>query len=175
MIGLTHEEVKNLIKDCKDKDELQKIILENYDGYLFTSELKDKDKTLNTALVMYLLSYYKEYKRISDSYYDDNIIVNYNKIDCLLKLQCNNFHYEIIEKILKDKKIEGILIKEFNLFEDITRDTIISLLYYFGCLTIQSKSFCSNHITFKVPNRVMLEVYSDYFVQMLREQNIFIR
>ncbi len=173
MIGLTHEEVKSLIKEIVKKEEQEdayNLMIEYYDGYLFNEDAKER--VFNATLVMYFLDYYENYDSIPKSLYDANIIVNYDKIDNLLKLQNNNFYPEITNEILKNNEINGVIIDKFNLAENVNKNTLINLLYYFGCLTVSRYDPLKAKIVFKVPNKVMEDTYENYFIKLLESKNI---
>ncbi len=64
MIGLTHQEVKDLLKEVveeKDREEIYNLMVSNYDGYLFNEEATER--VFNATLVMYLLNYYEAFKK----------------------------------------------------------------------------------------------------------------
>jgi len=173
MIGLTHEEVKTAIENIiqeGDKDEIFETMEKHYDGYLFNKQVEEK--VFNATLVMYFLSHYVSHNNtIPKELYDNNIVVNYGKIDNLLKLQDNVFYKELIEEILKTDSITGMLKTQFNLQEDFTRDDIISLLYYFGYLTIGEVNIVGG-VKFIVPNYVMKMTYGNYFLKILSDFEI---
>ncbi len=173
MVGLTHEEVKWLFKELnlskEEQDKVFNLMISQYDGYRF-SENTD-ERIFNATLVMYFLSEYIRDKQIPKKLYDNNIVVNYGKIDNLLRLQDNKFYKEIISDILDNGEITGILKTQFNLAEDFVRDDIISLLYYFGYLTIKTSDI-TGQIIFKIPNLVMKETYGNYFIKLIRDENV---
>ena len=171
MIGLTHEDVKYLIKDTeKEKqDKIFDLMLNNYDGYIFNK--KSGDRVFNATLVMYFMSEYNRFLEIPDQLLDNNIAFNYGKVENLLKLQDNNFYKDVLDNILKSGTIEGELKPKFNLSEEFAKDDIISLLYYFGYLTIE-KEVIGGKILFKIPNYVMNELYTNYFLKLLRDIKI---
>lgn len=70
---------------------------------------------------------------------DTNIAFNYGKIGNLLKLQNNCYYNEILDTLLKTGTIDGELKSKFNLEVNFKRDDIISLLYYFGYLTMDER------------------------------------
>lgn len=171
MIGLTHEEVKKLISDIEPKKqkEIFDLMVKNYDGYLFNYKLDTR--VFNATLVMYFLRDYYRYNQIPDELMDSNIAFNYGKIENLLKLQNNEYWYDIIDSILKTGEVTGELKNKFNLSDDFDHDDIVSLLYYFGYLTIKEIGI-GNTIIFKIPNYVMKELYSNYFLKLLRDNDI---
>ena len=166
MIGLTHEEVRYLIKDIEEsrQDEIFDLMLKNYDGYLFSKE--DESRVFNATLVMYFMNNYNRFLEIPKQLMDTNIAFNYGKIENLLKLQDNMFYKEVLDTILKTGFISGNLKEKFNLEEDFVRDDIISLLYYFGYLTIDKKEIYDDCIIFRIPNRVMSELYYNYLLHL---------
>ena len=170
MIGLTHEEVKYLIKDIDEskQEEIFNLMLKNYDGYLFSK--KSKTRVFNATLVMYFMSNYNRFLEIPECLLDNNIAFNYGKIGNLLKLQNNEFYEDILDTVLKTGTIEGELKTKFNLELKFKRDDLISLLYYFGYLTIKEVSFGSN-VVFEIPNYVMNALYANYFLELLEESN----
>ena len=168
MIGLTHEEVKELLNDVvleKDREEIYQLMIENYDGYLFHKDASER--VFNATLVMYLLNYYQRYQSIPESLMDKNIVSNYGKIGNLLKLQNNPYYEEILEQLLKEGNISGELINNFNLLVPFTEDDIISLLYYFGYLTIKEKNIWNEKTVFQIPNKVMKDAYENYFINLV--------
>ena len=171
MIGLTHEEVKSLLNEVEEEkqEEIYQLMISNYDGYLFNKE--QEEKSFNATLVMYFLDYYYRLNKIPDSLIDINIAFNYGKVENLIKLYQNNYYQDILNDLFTTDTVTGILKEKFNLEYDFMKDDIISLLYYFGYLTI-GKGLLGNSYLFKIPNYVMKETYTNYFIHLLNEENI---
>ena len=171
MIGLTHDEVKELTKEIdKEKQaDIYKLMLDNYDGYLFNKD--QESRSFNATLVMYFLNNYYRLNKIPDSLIDVNIAFNYGKVENLIKLYGNNYYKDILNELFKTDKISGSLKEKFNLEYDFTKDDIISLLYYFGYLTID-KALLGNSLSFRIPNYIMKETYTNYFLHILNNSNI---
>ncbi len=174
MIGLTHKEVDNLLNEVVEeknkREEIKQIMIENYDGYLFNEDAKER--VFNATLVMYLLDFYQNYKSIPKKLIDTNIVVNYGKIENILKLKNNDFYEEILDELLKTSEINGTLKYSFNLLGSLNKDDIISLLYYFGYLTIKEYNEVLNKLKFKIPNKIMKETYNNYFIDILEKLKI---
>ena len=171
MIGLTHNEVREMLKemDKEKQEEIFDLMIKNYDGYMFSK--KSSERVFNATLVMYFLKNYYDLKEIPDQLLDTNIAFNYGKIGNLLRLLNNNYYIDILNTILKKESILGELKEKFNLEEDYSKNDIISLLYYFGYLTIKGTSYGSN-IIFGIPNYIINELYTNYFLKLLRDINI---
>ncbi len=175
MIGLTHKEVKELLEQVveeKDRDSIYDLMIKNYDGYLFNKDATER--VFNATLVMYLLNYYEAFKRVPDELMDKNIVSNYGKIGNLLKLKDNEYYKDILNELLKTSEIDGQLVINFNLLIDLNENDLISLLYYFGYLTIKEYDLVANKIIFKIPNEVMKETYNNYFIEILNKMEITI-
>ena len=172
MIGLTHDEVKSLLNEVEEEkqEEIYQLMINNYDGYLFNKE--QEEKSFNATLVMYFLNYYYAFKKIPDSLIDINIAFNYGKVENLIKLYQNNYYQDILNDLFTTDTVSGILKEKFNLEYDFTKDDVISLLYYFGYLTIGKENIFDNSIQFKIPNQVMKETYNHYFVKILSDMKI---
>jgi len=172
MIGLTHDEVRKIINsienDISKQNGIYNTMLEYYDGYLFNGELNDEDKVFNATLVMGFLNYYNNTKRYPDEMIDSNIATGYEKLENLLTINNNNYYIDIINDILDNNQVTGKLISNFDLGSEFSKNHIISLLYYFGYLSIDSKSLFG--IIFRMPNRVITDLYIDYFKNILNKE-----
>ena len=153
--GFTYEEVNTLLSNIvleKDREEIHKLIIENYGGYLFHK--KASERVCNPTLVMYLLDYYQKFQTIPESLMDKNVVLNCVKMVNLLKLHDGLYYEELLEQLLKKDKVIGQLTNNFDLSVPFFEDDIISLLYYFGYLTIKEEGF-GRIIYFQIPNKVI--------------------
>lgn len=164
MLGLTHEEVKELIKDIEKKEEIFNILETNYDGYLFNEE--EETRVFNSNLVMYFLKEYYEANKVPNKLFDSNIVSSYEKIKNIIMLNNNNFYKEILDSLFYERSITGKLKDYFNLNSIINKHDIISLLYYFGYITIEEK-IDSISYKFKIPNKMMELVYNEYYLSII--------
>jgi len=173
MVGLTHSEVKNavsLVESDKSKaDEIYKTMVEYYDGYLFSDELNNEDKVFNSTLVMNFLVFYNRLKMYPKELIDNNIFTGYEKLESLLTIKDNKYYLDIINDILDNGLTEGKIITNLNLSVDFNKDHIISLLYYFGYLSIDTMNELTEKTIFKIPNKVVLDLYLDYFKSLINK------
>ncbi len=161
MIGLTIDEVKTLIKEVvfeKDQEKVYQLMLENYGGYLFSKRVEEK--LFNADLVMYLLINYEKFKEIPKEIIEKNSTFNCDEAKKLIELKQNSYSKEILEEILHNNDhIRGRL-KDFFILElDCDWNDILSLLYYFGYLTIEPDKFGGS--IFKVPNQLMKKIFEN--------------
>ena len=167
MMGFTKQELVNMMNELKiGKDEQEKILpimKENYDGYKFA--LKAKEKIYNSNMCLYFLNNYTRYQEIPNQLIDMNIASDYSKLGKMLDLCKGEEREKIIEQTISGQGIIGEITGKFNPTIEFTEKDLISMLYYLGYLTITGEEFEKPEL--KVPNRVMKEIYSEYFLQIL--------
>ena len=162
MTALTHNEVKEIINEIAcDKEKTFNEMLENYDGYKFSK--RASEKVFNPSLTMYYLSSLAKINMPPEELMDSNIISNYEQIKNIISL---GDYKNIITNILDDGLTKSELVYNFDLQTEFNNDDIISLLYYFGYLTIDSGS--TNIITFTIPNKVIRQVFNRYFLSIFK-------
>ena len=164
MLGLTHDEVKGLIKDLPNKNKIYDLLVSNYDGYLFNGEAKER--VFNSTLVMRFLSNYYEENTVPDNLFDSNIVSSYDKLKSIVMLNNNNCYLSIIDSLFYNRNITGTLKNSFNVNTITTSDDIVSLLYYFGYITIDKKINSLSYL-FKIPNKMMDLIYNDYYMSLV--------
>ena len=74
-------------------------------------------------------------------------------------------------KTLSGKGVISELTEKFNPAIEFTEKDLVSMLYYLGYLTISGNIASYPKLT--IPNKVMKEIYSDYFLKIIREQESF--
>ena len=167
MMGFTEKELIDLMKEqCiteKEQEEILPIMKEYYDGYRFS--LYGKEKMYNSNMCLYFLNNYLENKRIPNQLIDVNIASDYTKLGKMLDLCKGEEREKVIEKTVLGEGIVSEITQKFNPAMEFTETDLISMLYYLGYLTITGEVFEKPEL--KIPNRVMKEIYSDYFLEIL--------
>ena len=175
MIGLTKHEVQEAIKEVlpekteKEQEEIYNEMAQYYNGYRFSE--KSEEKTFNTTLVMY---YLKEYIKTGErpmKMLDNNIAANFEKLENLITIKNNPYSKEVLEALIQNNEITAPIIDKFNFKMDVTKDTILSMLFYFGYCTIKERKMGLN-VSFKIPNYVMSGIYNEYFMQLLLREGL---
>ena len=173
MIGFTEEELKEILKNqeisLKEQEKIIPIMKENYDGYKFC--LKAKNQIYNSNMCLYFLSRYIRLGEIPDKLIDTNIASDYSKIGKMLDLCKGENRLEILRKTVQGEPIVNTIIEKFNPAIEFTENDMISMLYYLGYLTISGELVGIPELT--IPNKVMKEIYADYFMQMMDKEAEF--
>ena len=173
MIGFTEEELKKILKNqeisLKEQEKIIPIMKENYDGYKFC--LKAKNQIYNSNMCLYFLSRYIRLGEIPDKLIDTNIASDYSKIGKMLDLCKGENRLEILRKTVQGEPIVNTIVEKFNPAIEFTENDMISMLYYLGYLTISGELVGIPELT--IPNKVMKEIYADYFMQMMDKEAEF--
>ena len=173
MMGFTREELVQILNNEEIPVEEQKKILpimkENYDGYKFS--MKAKNEIYNSNMCLYFLSEYSWSKEVPEDLIDVNIASDYNKVGKMLNLCKGENRLEILRKTVQGEPIINKIVKKFNPAIEFTENDMISMLYYLGYLTISGELVGIPELT--IPNKVMKEIYADYFMQMMDKEAEF--
>ena len=169
MMGFTEEELKGIMGEQsilkEEQEEILPIMKENYDGYKFS--LYGKEKMYNSNMCLYFLNKYINLGRIPIQLIDVNIASDYTKLGKMLDLCKGEERERVIEQTVSGEGIVSEIRQKFNPAMEFTETDLVSMLYYLGYLTIAGEVFEKPEL--KIPNRVMKEIYSDYFLQILSE------
>ena len=169
MMGFTEEELRKLMKEQniskEEQEEILPIMKENYDGYRFS--LKGKEKMYNSNMCLYFLNSYIRFKEIPNQLIDVNIASDYSKLGRMLDLCKGENRAEIIEKTVSGEGILADIVEKFNPAMEFEERELVSMLYYLGYLTISEEKLGKAEL--KIPNKVMREIYSEYFMKILNQ------
>jgi len=171
MTALTHDEIKKLISDMdiSKTSDVYNEMLENYDGYCFND--KTEELVFNPTLTMYYLNYYNRFNETPTNLLDSNILSSFEQIKNIISL---GDYKDVIKDIFDNDEIEVKLKENFDLNNNslykFKKDDIVSLLFYFGYLTIERLGYFG--IVFRIPNKVIRDVFYSYFLEILKELEV---
>ena len=169
MIGFTEQQLKSLMRDQeieeKEQEEILPIMKENYDGYKFS--INGKEKIYNSNMCLYFLNNYLELRKIPNQLIDMNIASDYSKLGKMLSLCKGEEREKVIEKTVSGEGIISEITQKFNPAIEFTETDLVSMLYYLGYLTIAGEEI--GYPILKIPNKIMKEIYSEYFLKILKE------
>jgi len=179
MVGFTEQEVRQMLDYYRlyytfnhFTDELIEVMKPWYDNYCFAPECVNEPPLYNSDMVLYFLySYIDNDGNVPEKMLDANIRTDYNKLRMLIrKDQGFEHNASIIQHIVETGTITADLKDHFP-SEDITSpDNFVSLLYYFGMLTIAGRS--RGKVVFRIPNQVVREQLYGYLERAYRENDL---
>ena len=173
MAGFTQQEIVSMMQELEiskqKQEEILPIMKENYDGYNFSVD--GMEKIYNSNMCLFFLSKYLEQEKIPSQLIDVNIASDYSKLAGMLDLCKGEEREQIIEKSVSGEGIISEITQKFNPAIEFTEKDLVSMLFYLGYLTISGEELETPEL--KTPNRVMREIYSDYFMKILSKEADF--
>ena len=139
---------------------------ENYDGYKFSMD--SNINMYNSNMCLYFLSDYIGLGRIPRRLVDVNIASDYSKLRSMLNLSNGEKKQEILEKTISGEGVITNIIDKFNPEVGFGDEEFASMLFYLGYLTITGERLSKPEL--KIPNKIMKEIYSEYFLNIIDEE-----
>ncbi len=169
MMGFTKEELIEMLDrqeiNKEEQEEILPIMKNNYDGYKFS--IGANKQIYNSNMCLYFLTDYVRLGEIPSRLIDMNIASDYSKLGNMLDLCVGENKEEILERTISGEGIASEITEKFNPAIEFTEKDMISMLYYLGYLTIAGEEF--GYPKLKIPNIVMKEIYSDYFIKAIKK------
>jgi len=181
MLGFTRDDVIEMIEYYRSNgmidhptDYLLEIMTEWYGNYRFSK--KDDEKLFNSDMILYFLDNYLLEKELPDHLIDRNVRVDYGKLRHLILVgkgenKTFNGNFNRLKEIIEKGGTTAELQEGFPLEELIDENNFISLLFYFGLLSIVSSEM--NEQVLEIPNETIRRLYYDYIKKAYDEIGIF--
>ncbi|MCS6796343.1 MAG: ATP-binding protein [Raineya sp.] len=170
MMGFSEQEVRNLLnmvlQDTSRADKIMQDLRDYYNGYKFYPF--SQENIYNSDMVLYFLKYFKDEQRYPRQMLDPNIMPDYGKLKAMFRVANWQANVRVLQEILENGVIDSELIYQFSFEKPFGKKEFINFLFYLGNLTIHSADF-SDTILFKIPNKVIEELYWQYYAQLLQE------
>jgi len=178
MMGFTEEEVREMLTYYSTNspfhhsvDELIEIIKPWYDNYCFAEECYGGTTMYNSNMVLYFVKNYIQNGKAPRSMLEDNIRIDYEKLRMLIRKDKEFAHdASIIQTLVSQGFITGELKKGFPAVNITNPDNFVSLLYYFGMLTISGTHKGKTKLT--IPNMVVQEQLYTYLLNTYNEADL---
>ena len=179
MMGFTEDEVRKMLTYYSTTshfshtvDELIELMKPWYDYYCFAQESYGRTTMYNSNMVLYFVKNYIEYNgETPKDMIEDNIRIDYEKLRMLIRKDKEFAHdASIIQTLVSQGYITGELKKGFPAASIIDPDNFVSLLYYFGMLTISGTHEGKCKLT--IPNQVVREQLYTYLLNTYNDANL---
>ena len=180
MVGFTEEEVREMLTYYGQHyefnhtvDELIEIMKPYYDNYCFALKAYGKTTMYNSNMVLsFLFKYIDEGCELPLQMLDDNIRVDYNKLRMLIRKDKEFAHdASIIQTLVSKGYVTGELKEGFPAEDIANNDNFLSLLYYFGMVTIGG--FYRGKPKFVIPNEVVREQVYTYLLDNYHDNHLY--
>jgi len=196
ILGFTRAEVETMIEYYREAGkirhttgELLEIMTNWYNSYRFTSE--QNAGIFNSSLVLYFLNEYLKSFKIPQELIDRNVRIDYHKVRHLIVVDRKgrtdskqtsqllqtqipkiNGNFSKLTSIIENGFVQSLLVKGFPIAELTGTENFISLLFYFGLLTISGITL-SGQSVLTIPNETVKQLYYDYIKETYKETQLF--
>ena len=178
VLGFTESEVREMLEYYKaegkwegNTEEILDVMRKWYDNYCFSEECTDV-KMYNPDMVLYFMNYLTANRTAPKTLVDNNVKTDYKKLKYLVLLDKHlNGNFSRIKQIAEDGEIKANIETAFPAENLIEPDNFISLLFYFGILTIDRME--RGKPVLRVPNLTIRQVLFSYIEQGYRDAEVF--
>ena len=179
MVGFTEQEVREMLTYYSQQygfshsvDELIEVMKPYYDNYCFAEEAYGETTMYNSNMVLsFLYKYIDNRCRIPSRMLDENIRVDYSKLRMLIRKDKEFAHdASVIQTLVSQGFVTGELKEGFPAERIADTDNFVSLLYYFGLVTIGGIS--RGKPIFVIPNEVVREQIYTYLLDNYHDNHL---
>lgn len=179
MVGFTEEEVRQMLAYYASVlpfrhsvDELIEVMKPWYDNYCFSEEKYGNTTMYNSVMVLHFVdNYIRNNYDIPKKLVETNIRIDYDKIRMLIRHDKEFAHdASIIQDIVTRGFTTGTLMENFPAERINDPDNFLSLLFYFGMVTIDGTY--QGNTRFVVPNEVVRDQMYTYLLDTYKENDL---
>ena len=177
MLGFTEPEVRGLLETYRDfgafdqdVDAALEVMREWYDGYRFAKTAEND--VYNTDMVLYYLKHSVPNEPMPDDLIDTNVRIDYTKLRHLLVLNRRlNGNFDLLRQVIGEGRAEADPSPGFPLEQLDQPENFLSLLYYFGLLSIRAVSGGTARLG--IPNQTVRRLMYGYLRDAYRDVGVF--
>ena len=177
MLGFTEEEVRNLLEMYRDYRVFNQdveaalaVMREWYNGYRFAEDAEGD--LYNTDMVLYFLDESMPNKKAPRELIDTNVRIDYGKLRHLLTVNRQlNGNFDLLRHIIGEQTAESNIQLSFPLDRLDRRENFLSLLHYFGLLSIRDVSYGVPRLG--IPNQTVKRLMYGYLRDAYDDVGVF--
>ena len=179
MTGFTEEEVREMLDYYRSvlpfnhiTDELIKVMKPWYDNYCFAVKSYGKTTMYNSMMVLnFVDNYIRSNYQIPKKMVETNIRIDYDKMRMLIRHDKEFAHdASIIQQLVTQGFVIGTLNENFPAERINDPDNFLSLLFYFGMVTIDGTY--KGETKFIIPNEVVRDQMYTYLLDTYKENDL---
>ena len=179
MTGFTEEEVREMLDYYGSvlpfnhtTDELIKVMKPWYDNYCFAEDRYGETTMYNSVMVLnFVDNYIRSNYQIPKKMVETNIRIDYDKLRMLIRHDKEFAHdASIIQQLVTQGFVIGTLNENFPAERINDPDNFLSLLFYFGMVTIDGTY--KGETKFIIPNEVVRDQMYTYLLDTYKENDL---
>ena len=177
MVGFTEAEVRRLVEIYRDHgvfdqdiDEAMALMGEWYNGYRFAKAAETD--LYNTDMVLYYLKHSIPNREVPDELIDTNVRIDYGKLRHLLVVGKRlNGNFDLLRDVIGEEQADTRIVPGFPLKDLIRPENFLSLLHYFGLLSI--REVVDGMPRLAIPNQTVKRLMYGYLRDAYRDVGVF--
>ncbi len=177
MLGFTEHEVRDMLETYRDLgvfDQDPEAALDTmrewYDGYRFATAADNV--VYNTDLVLYYLKHSLPNEPGPDNLIDANVRIDYGKLRHLLTVgQRLNGNFDLLRDVIAEGWADSEIVDSFPLARLAERENFLSLLHYFGLLSIRGVTAGTPRLG--IPNQTVRRLMYGYLRDAYDDVGVF--
>ena len=177
MLGFTEEEVRNLLEMYRDHGVFNQdveaalaVMREWYNGYRFAKSAQGD--LYNTDMILYFLDESIPNRGMPDELIDTNVRIDYGKLRHLLTVNRQlNGNFDLLRHLIGEESTESNIQLSFPLDRLDRRENFLSLLHYFGLLSIRDVSHGVPRLG--IPNQTVKRLMYGYLRDAYDDVGVF--
>jgi hypothetical protein len=185
MLGFTREDVVEMVDYYRvngvitqPTEYIMEIMTEWYGNYGFSP--KNNVALYNPDMVLYFINRCILGHDIPDDLIDLNVRIDYGKLKHLIildrgdtKTPITNGNFSKLKQIIEEEEIVSNLVTGFPVKKMAHMENFISLLFYFGLLTIKKNTVRNEESVLQIPNETIRRLYYDYIKEGYEDTGVF--
>ncbi|MEZ4663873.1 MAG: AAA family ATPase [Caldilineaceae bacterium] len=177
MIGFTEAEVRSMLDDYQNYGLLPLGVEQSlqlmqvwYNNYRFGQ--RAETPMYNSDMVLYFLLRTDADNGVPLNLIDENIRIDYNKLRHLMAVdQRLNGNFSLLRRLIEEEETTSPIKLSFPLEQILDHENFISLLYYFGLLTMAGVA--DGKPLLRIPNRTVKDLMYGYIRSGFADVNVF--
>ena len=177
MLGFTEDEVRQLLEMYRDHGAFNQdveaalaVMREWYNGYRFAKSTADD--LYNTDMILYYLKASLPNRPMPDELIDTNVRIDYGKLRHLLTVNRQlNGNFDLLRHIIGEETAESNIQISFPLEQLDLPENFLSLLHYFGLLSIRDVAHGVPRLG--IPNQTVKRLMYGYLRDAYRDVEVF--
>ena len=172
MLGFSETDVRELIEYyrkagmiTRETDDIVAEMKPWYDNYCFAKQSFGRDPQMfNSNMVLYYLNSLIQHGKSPDNMVDPNTRTDYNKMKRIIQLdQLDDDRRSLVHRIAEDGYVYGSINEQFPAEQLTDKRNFLSLLYYYGMLTIGGTRGAMLKLI--IPNNNVRQQYYGYLLE----------
>ena len=177
MVGFTEEEVRRVLQTYRERgvfdqdvDAAMALMAEWYSGYRFAGEAATD--LYNSDMVLYYLNESIPNEPVPDYLIDTNVRIDYGKLRHLLVVGRQlNGNFDLLRNLMGEEEVDVRIQPSFPLNELTEPENFLSLLHYFGLLSI--REIVHGVPRLAIPNQTVKQLMYGYLRDGYRDVGVF--